>query len=142
MVCPYCTSPTHVTNSRRRRLGYSIWRRRECLTCQQVFSTLEYPIVEKIIVLKTLEGRLKPLKQINVYTTVFQALGGLKAASETAQHLTETCLNKILQQGEPVVSEKHLQKIIFATLKAYQHTAAQRYLLEELNTTEEEFGES
>ena len=139
MVCPYCSQSTQVTNSRRRKPGFSIWRRRYCQRCQQAFTTLEQPVVETIIVLKTADGQLEPLKQQNLYVTIFLALGGLKTAADEAYYLTETCLNKALSLGSADITEKELQYIIFETLKAYQPTAAQRYLLEELNLTEAEF---
>ena len=139
MVCPYCSHSTRVTNSRRRKPGFSTWRRRYCPKCQQAFSTIEQPVIETIIVLEAAGGQLRPLKQQNLYITIFKALGGLEGALDEAHYLTETCLNKALGLGLASLPEKKLRLIIFETLKAYRKTAAQRYLLEEFNLTESEF---
>ena len=142
MVCPYCLQTTKVTNSRRRKPGFSTWRRRYCQQCRLAFSTLEQPLIDSLIVVKGADGTLKPLRYSDTYVRVFKALGGLETASEAAVHLTKTCLDKALALKQPVIAASLLERICFETLKAYQATAGQRYLLEVLNQTEAEFLQS
>ena len=129
MVCPFCSQTTRVTNSRPRQNSLSVWRRRFCQKCQQAFSTTETINTESLIALKDEYGILKSLNYEDIYISVFQALGGLKEASETAKHLTLSCLNKVFKQQKPLLSEKELQTIIFETLTAFQKEAGQRYQL-------------
>ena len=136
MVCLYCYQKTRVANSRVAAAGYSIWRRRYCSNCQTAFTTSEQIVLESVIAFKTADGILKALRREDIYISVFNALGGLKSLSEAAEHLTRTCINKLLQQGQSVLDQQQVEKIVFETLNAYQTVAGQRYLLNEIGRTQ------
>lgn len=52
MICINCfTSKTSVTNSRPHKTHASTWRRRQCSSCQAIFTTYERPSLEDTLVL-------------------------------------------------------------------------------------------
>lgn len=132
MVCPICGENAEVSNSRKRRSGFSVWRRRRCQGCSNVFTTVEQIATESVAAFKAAEGGLKPLRRSEVYVSVFKALGGLETAASTAEQLTLTCLDKILGERTAVLEQRTIEKHIFETLSAYRSLAGQRYLLNEL----------
>ncbi len=135
MVCPHCHENTKVTNSRTHKNGFSVWRRRHCQSCQSTFTTLEQISIESTIAFKTADGSLKPLNRQRIYISVLNALGGSKTVSETAEQLTLTCINKILNEKTDRLKQQTVEKHIFETLEAYESLAGQRYLLNELKQT-------
>lgn len=78
---------------------------------------------------------MKPLSQASIYVSVLKALGGSKTVSETANQLTLTCINKILNEQASPLEQITIEKHLFETLKAYDNLAGQRYLLNELKRT-------
>ena len=136
MVCPYCHQVTKVGNSRRRRAGFSVWRRRCCHTCKISFTTTENILIESVIVFKDAQGALKPIRRSDIHISIFNALGGLKSASKDAEALTLTCLDKLLNEKQAVLPITTLEKHIFETLQAVDPLAGQRYLLNELQRTQ------
>ena len=135
MVCPICGGNAEVSNSRKRRGGFSVWRRRRCRSCSNAFTTIEQIATESVIAFKAVGGDLRPLRRSDVYVSVFKALGGLRTASLTAEQLTLTCFDKILGERTAVLEQRTIEKHIFETLSAYQDLAGQRYLLNELGRT-------
>lgn len=135
MVCPVCGGNSEVVNSRKRRNGFSVWRRRRCGDCSGAFTTIEQIATESVIAFKTAEGDLKPLRRADIYVSVLKALDGLEAASAAAEQLTLTCLDKILAERAAVLEQRTIEKHVFETLNAYRSLAGQRYLLNELQRT-------
>ena len=132
MTCPNCQQPTRVSNSRKQTAGFSIWRRRVCDQCRTTFTTSEQILPQSIIHLRASDGTLTPLHAPSIYLSVYNALKGLKDASQVAQTLTQTCLEKIFQRSATTIAQNELEQIILTTLQAYQPLAGYRYLLNEL----------
>ena len=59
MICPACTGPTHVVESRSADDGAAVRRRRECTSCHLRFTTFERIGTTRIQVLKR-NGRRQP----------------------------------------------------------------------------------
>lgn len=73
MRCPYCgKTDDKVLETRVHKLGESIRRRRECLSCHERFSTLETLTLDLPNVIKK-DGRIEPFNKEKV-------LHGIKAA--------------------------------------------------------------
>ncbi len=132
MVCPYCHQNTQVRNSRPQRAGFSVWRRRHCEKCRITFTTSEQMTLESVIALNTADGSLNPLRYADIYVSCFKALNGLKDASEIAERLTQTILEKLFKERQAIVEQALLEKYIFETLSAYHALAGQTYLINEL----------
>ena len=132
MVCPYCRQKTGVSNSRRQGAGFAVWRRRRCQGCRAIFSTSERVLPESIVVLKATDGSLSPLRRSDIYVSCFKALEGLEDASEKAERLSQTVLDKLFKGGQSVVEQSLLEKTIFETLRAGETLAGQSYLIHQL----------
>src|SRR5579862_8809508 len=59
MVCVYCGSETKVTNSRLQKRNNQVWRRRQCVVCQAVFTTHESIELESALSVDK-KGRSEP----------------------------------------------------------------------------------
>ena len=132
MVCPYCQQTTRVNNSRSQGKGFSVWRRRHCPDCKVTFTTGEHIVLESTVALKAPNGSLNPLRRSDIYLSCHRALQGLKDASELAERLSQTVIDKLFGEGDAVIELEILEKHIFATLNAYEPLAGQAYLINEL----------
>ena len=75
MRCPYCSYiESKVIDSRSSEEGLTIRRRRECLSCEQRFTTYERIEEEPLIVIKK-DGRREPFNRQKI-------LNGLRKACE------------------------------------------------------------
>ena len=129
MVCPYCQLYTQIKNSRPRKSGLSVWRRRFCPNCRILFTTTETIVVESILKIKDSEGDLHTLSYSDIYVDVFKALGGLKQHIEASDYLSMVCYDKLLKLAQPIFKKTEFEKLIFDTLNAYNKLAGQRYLI-------------
>jgi transcriptional repressor NrdR len=77
MVCIYCGGETKVTNSRLQRRNNQVWRRRECLACQSVFTTHESVELESALSVSQ-NGRLTPFLPDLLLKELMMALSGPK----------------------------------------------------------------
>ena len=139
MVCPYCQKPTKVNNSRPRHDNFSVWRRRQCKSCLEVFTTIERPNISTLVALKTPDGRLQPLTYAELFIIIFKALGGSQSLAEHADLLCQTCIERLLKLKLPVITLQALHKELFAVLYAFQPLAGERFLLNEVKTTKQDF---
>lgn len=133
MVCVYCKQPTKVTNTRPRRTGWSIWRRRWCQKCQLSFTTLENMSVASAIAIKSPQGHLQPANYSQIFISLYKALGNTQKDIEEAEYLTLNVIDKLFKQQQAILTTSFVKQQIFETLNSYQTKAGQRYLLEEMD---------
>ena len=132
MVCPYCHQETRVNNSRPQGKGFSVWRRRHCSDCKITFTTGEHIMLESVIALKAPDGSLSPLRRSDIYLSCHRAVKELKDASELADRLSQTIVDKLFGEGAAVIEQGTLENHIFSTLNTYEPLAGQAYLINEL----------
>ena len=67
MVCLQCGSETKVVNSRLQKRSNQVWRRRQCSSCQSIFTTQETADYSSIWLVKHSSGKLVPFSRDKLF---------------------------------------------------------------------------
>jgi transcriptional repressor NrdR len=128
MVCIYCGSDTKVSNSRHQKRANNVWRRRQCLTCRTVFSTIEAPDMELSITVKQQNGTLTPFLRDQLLISVYESLKHRKSALADATSLTDTVLGSLYSLAEASVLERDvIATVVTTVLERFDSVAATHY---------------
>lgn len=128
MVCIYCGKETKVTNSRHQKRANNVWRRRQCLGCNTVFSTIEAPDMELSITVKRPNGDLEPFLRDQLLISVHDSLKHRKSALTDATRLTDTVLGNLYALTESSVLERDvIVTVVTTVLEHFDSTAATHY---------------
>lgn len=129
MVCIYCGSETKVTNSRHKKKTNETWRRRECLNCQAVFTTLELTDLGGSLSVKDKKGHLEPFERDKLWLSIMSACGHRKDASQAASSLTATVISQLLPQiNQATLSKEEIVETVAQVLKRFDKAANVSYL--------------
>jgi transcriptional regulator NrdR family protein len=128
MVCIYCQSRTQVSNSRHQKRNNTIWRRRACLACNAIFTTLEQAELRSVIMVKSAAG-LQPLERDTLLISVYESCKHRQRALEEASGLTNTIIGDTLKQVAPdgTIEQEMLHTIIRTVLERFDPAAATIY---------------
>ena len=129
MVCIYCSSKTSIINSRHWSRNNSTWRRRQCGTCNAVFTTTEIPSYESLwTILDSPTKSIEPFSRDKLYLSVYECCKHRTKAIDDASGLTDTIVNKsikIVSNGS--IEKSRLKQIAFLTLKNFDSASAVFY---------------
>lgn len=130
MVCIYCKSQTSIINSRPQIRSNQVWRRRKCLKCQAIFTTIE--ATDYALALRVgSETVSKPFLTDLVYTEVLLALSHRKNAYIDAREITGTIIKKLISSSPNLIfSARQISKTIAEVLKKFDQLAWHRYAAE------------
>src|SRR6185369_12958000 len=92
MVCIYCGGKTAVVNSRSQKKANQTWRRRQCLDCQAVFTSVEAVDLPTSLLFKKDAKHSEPFQRDKLFISVYEACGHRKDALRAATALTGTAL--------------------------------------------------
>ena len=131
MVCLYCRSKTQVTNSRPQKRSNAIWRRRQCVGCRALFTSVEQIDVSASLRVKRPEG-LEPYNKEKLMFSLHESLKHLEGASEAAKELTETITLLVAQNntqnaGTAVVPVKEIVSSANTVLLRFDNVAGLHY---------------
>lgn len=98
MICIYCAHDTRVINSRHQKRANSVWRRRQCLECEGVFTTLETPELASAMIVKKATA-LEPFSRDKLFISVYDSLRHRSDALSASTELTRTIIGKLLPQS-------------------------------------------
>ena len=127
MLCPYCSSKTQVTNSRSRAGGTEVWRRRECLSCKQIWTTNEHIDLASSHRVSSRNNALEPFYREKLFVSIKDSLVHRKTALEDATALTDTVLASVLRQKQATIQLQQLITIVHEVLQRFDPTAAAVY---------------
>ena len=130
MVCIYCGNKTKVTNSRPQvRLGQT-WRRRECVVCHAVFTSLEHVALTDVLRAKKRSGAVEHFERDKLFLSIYRSVEHLDSAISVARELTDTILGKLFHKKpmSPIIATTEVATVAAKTLKAYNAAASVRYL--------------
>lgn len=128
MVCIYCGSPTHVTNSRHRKESCQVWRRRTCVSCGAVFTSTEVVDYPKSLVLEMPDKTLRPFKKEKLFLSIYTCCGHRKSSLDDATALTETIIAKTLRSSVMgVIPAGQLTIIAHTTLSNFDPASAVQF---------------
>ncbi len=127
MVCVYCSHPTKVINSRLQKKANQVWRRRQCVLCKAVFTTLEG--VDVAQALRVRKGkRSEPFSRDALLLSVYDSLRHRKTATADATALTGTILGHLYPFIKNASLERYeIVKTTIETLRHFDAAAATHY---------------
>lgn len=130
MVCIYCSGATQVSNSRRQVRANSVWRRRRCLACKAVFSTVEQADLSTSIAVIDQKGHVIPFSREKLLMSIVVALRDNNKQLEHSTQLCQTVIAKLLKLKTAKLSSQDVLSTTAKTLKNFNHQAYARYLAE------------
>jgi len=126
MVCIYCGGDTKVTNSRLQKRANTVWRRRTCLQCDAVWTSLEAP--EARSAFRVLKGEsMHEFSEETLMISLYEALRHRKTAVTDAAGLTQTVLQDLFKKRLAIIPSTEIKKTAHAVLQRFDKTAAAVY---------------
>lgn len=130
MVCPFCSSPTDVTNSRPQRRNNHVWRRRVCAQCGNTFTTIERPELPGLLMVTGPKGgrKLEPFNRDRLFIAVYESCKHRADSLSVAGSLTQTITNFLLAgQQDGIISRAEIIERTHQVLNRFDPTAATVY---------------
>ncbi len=128
MVCIYCGSTTQVTNSRHQKRANFVWRRRKCLNCQAVITSIEKPDLITSLVVTKKDGHMEPFYEEKLFVSVLKSLEHRKNYTVQARSLTDTAVTKLIQRiKRPQLTTSEIAQVVSDVLKHYDLAALVKY---------------
>lgn len=116
MKCPYCgEQEDKVIDSRHSKDGYSIRRRRECMTCSRRYTTYERVEEIPLMIIKK-DGRREELSREKLRAGMLRACEKRDVSIDTIEHFIDK-IERELQDSESreipsvIIGEKVMEKL-------------------------------
>lgn len=128
MVCIYCQADTQVINSRLQKRANRVWRRRRCISCGNVVSTLESLDYATSVSFRGAQSRLQPFLRDKLFMSLLASLQHRKTALEDASALTDTVLGALpTMLHEGIIERPLLIQLTTDMLERFDTPAAVHY---------------
>lgn len=127
MHCPFCNATeTKVVDSRLSAEGSQVRRRRQCLQCQERFTTFEVVEVVMPRIIKT-TGKIEPYDSQKLRRSVTLPLQKRPINSEQTDALINRIEKRLRQMCEREISSNLLGEIVLSELKKLDDVAYVRF---------------
>jgi len=127
MYCPFCSAPdTRVIDSRLASDGAQVRRRRECVSCNERFTTYEGAELNMPRIVKQ-DGSRMPFKSEKLCAGVMRALEKRPVSTEQIDSAINSITHKLLSAGEREVSSSMIGNLVMEELLALDHVAYIRF---------------
>ena len=127
MHCPFCTfEESKVIDSRLIADGNEIRRRRECLRCQERWTTYELAELVMPKIIKQDNSRV-PFDEIKLKEGIARSLEQRPVSEEAFQTLIETIKKEIRSMGEREVASKTVGETVMKNLRKIDEVAFVRF---------------
>ncbi len=126
MVCIYCGEKTKTTNSRSSAANFRTWRRRQCISCQAIFTTEETADLKQSLRVKN-GASLRPFIYEKLFLDVYESLSHRKTAYTDAKGLTDTIILKLLPCKSGIIQNTEVKETALEVLKRFDSAAFTYY---------------
>jgi transcriptional repressor NrdR len=127
MRCPYCGSDTDkVVDSRSSKNGQSIRRRRECLKCNQRFTTYEYIEDVSLVVIKN-DGSREPFDRKKLLKGITISCAKRPIPTDKLDDMVDSIKHDLESRGEQEVSSQLVGELVMEHLKKIDDVAYVRF---------------
>lgn len=129
MKCINCLfEKTEVINSRARKNGLSVWRRRKCPQCHYIATSDEMTAMSGVYRVHT-KGGIKPFETVTLILSIHTALSAANADSEAALPLSVTIQEKLIESRRPsdTLSSRDIAATAMPIIKRYNPLAGTIY---------------
>jgi transcriptional repressor NrdR len=127
MHCPFCSEPdTRVIDSRLSNDGDQVRRRRECVTCNERFTTYETAELNMPRIVKQ-DGSRMPFKEDKLCAGVMRALEKRPVSTEQVDEAINRIKHQLLAAGEREISSAKIGNMVMKELLALDQVAYIRF---------------
>lgn len=127
MYCPFChAEETKVIDSRLVAEGAQVRRRRQCLLCQERFTTFETAELVMPMVVKR-DGRRESFRVENLKGGMLRALEKRPVSADALEDAVVAILQKIRRHGEREIDSQQLGEWVMEQLYGLDHVAYVRF---------------
>ena len=126
MVCPYCSCDSKVTNSRLQKRSNSVWRRRNCLKCGAVWTTVEAiqaPTTYRV----SKHEQVTEFKPETLLISLYEALRHKKTAEQDAAYVLSTVMQKLQAKKLALWPTELITQTAYDVLRRYDAPAGAVY---------------
>lgn len=128
MDCIYCSGSTHVINSRPQKRLKQVWRRRRCLACGAVFTTIEAADLANGLLVRGHTDDLTPFSRDKLFLSVSRTLGHREDAVEATSALTATIIARVRDTAaQGVVGYQDIITTAHVALQRFDNVAGVQY---------------
>lgn len=127
MYCPFCgATDTKVIDSRLASEGAMVRRRRECLSCNERFTTFETAELVMPRVIKS-DGRREPFNEDKLRAGIVRALEKRPVAIEVIDDTVNRIMKHLRAKGERDISAQVIGHIVMEQLRDIDQVAYVRF---------------
>lgn len=127
MHCPFCSAQdTKVIDSRLANDGAMVRRRRECLTCNERFTTFETAELVMPRLVKN-DGRREPFDEEKLYAGIQRALEKRPVSTEEIDTAVSRIKRRLRATGDREVSSQKLGEWVMDELRTLDQVAYVRF---------------
>jgi len=127
MVCIYCQGATAVINSRSQRRQNQVWRRRRCLECQAIFTTIEATDASLALQVRR-KMQLAPFSRDTLMLSIYASLRHRSTAAQDATALTATSVATLYRNAQAAVIDRdNIVRVVSLVLVRFDSAAATYY---------------
>ena len=127
MKCPHCGhEEDKVVDSRRSQDGWSIRRRRQCLGCDERFTTYEFVERGSLIVLKS-DDRREKFDRTKILQGVKLACNKRPVSKQEMDQIVDRIEEEIHARGKPEISSHEIGEMVVQKLREVDEIAYVRF---------------
>lgn len=127
MHCPFCNAvDTRVIDSRLAAEGGQVRRRRECIECDERFTTFETPELTLPRIIKR-DGRRSPFDEEKLRSGLMRALEKRPVSTEQVEKVIAHLIHRLRASGEREISSQLLGEWVMDELRALDEVAYVRF---------------
>lgn len=127
MHCPLCRAEeTKVIDSRLVADGDQVKRRRQCLNCQERFTTFETAELEMPYIIKR-DSRREPFNMSNLRAGMLRALEKRPVSADALETAIVQIMLEIRNRGEREIESREVGELVMKQLYVLDHVAYVRF---------------
>ena len=127
MYCPFCSAPdTRVIDSRLANDGDQVRRRRECVSCNERFTTYESAELNMPRIVKQ-DGSRMPFKEDKLCAGVMRALEKRPVSTEQIDEALNRIKHQLLAAGEREINSAVIGNLVMEELLTLDQVAYIRF---------------
>lgn len=129
MVCLYCGQSTKVINSRNKIMKSRVWRRRQCVICHAIYTTIEEPELSISLSVKNgSHGLMEGFVPEKLFISIYRSLKHRRDPISDAKHICETVTTKLIHEvTDGSIDKSVIKNISLVCLTRFDKLAAANY---------------
>lgn len=123
----YCGGNTKIINSRLHSRTNQTWRRRQCLKCKSVVTTLEQMDMTKALIVRNNSGQINRFMPEKLFLSIYESLKHRSTAIQDAKYLSQTITTKLSLLCNGKIESKTIAETTLVALNRFDKVASAHY---------------